>query len=286
LTTPALTNFDHLWDYQNPAATESKFRALLPAAETSADISYLLQLQTQIARTQGLQAHFEECHVTLDRIEEELQKHDLKIVRIRYLLERGRAFNSQGHPDRAKSLFIQAADLAAASSHFNYAIDAAHMVAIVDPDPDAQITWALRALEWIDQHPEQNRWLFTLNNNLGETYRVKEDYENGLACFRRCDHLRPNIFSKKDIAKMLRLLNRADEALATIEPIAIDLKDTNKPDGYIAAEYAECLLATNQPAKAKPQFIEAFRLLEHDSYMLRYEPNELQRYSELVRRLS
>jgi hypothetical protein len=28
-----LTDFDKLWDYRNPAATEEKFRALLPAAQ-------------------------------------------------------------------------------------------------------------------------------------------------------------------------------------------------------------------------------------------------------------
>ncbi|GAC1365533.1 MAG: hypothetical protein NVSMB3_14150 [Acidobacteriaceae bacterium] len=94
-----LPDFDKIWDYGQPAVTEARFRALLPAAEaTGAD--YHLQLLTQIARTQGLQAMdgkpelFAAAHATLDQVERALDS-ARPVVRVRYLLERGRALT---HP--------------------------------------------------------------------------------------------------------------------------------------------------------------------------------------------
>ncbi len=69
---PALPNFDELWDYNKPAETERKFRALLPLAEQSSAPSYLAQLLTQIARAEGLQRKFAAAHQTLDRFQKSL----------------------------------------------------------------------------------------------------------------------------------------------------------------------------------------------------------------------
>src|SRR5215207_4714581 len=88
-----LEDFDKLWDYNDPAATERKFRELLPTAEGSADSSSHAQLLTQIARAQGLQDRFEDAHATLDAVGKMLAA-DMKLARVRYLLERGRVFNS------------------------------------------------------------------------------------------------------------------------------------------------------------------------------------------------
>src|SRR5690606_19946505 len=57
-----LPDFDALWDYSQPAATETKFREILPLAQESGDLSYRLQLETQIARALGLQQKFDEAH--------------------------------------------------------------------------------------------------------------------------------------------------------------------------------------------------------------------------------
>src|SRR5688500_531281 len=81
-----LPDFDKLWDYNDPAATEQKFRALLPQAEASGDPSYRAQLLTQVARAQGLQRKFDDAHATLDQV---VQVDD-SLPRVRYLLERGR----------------------------------------------------------------------------------------------------------------------------------------------------------------------------------------------------
>ena len=127
---PRLPDFDILWDYDHPGATEKKFRELLPAALDSRDLSYLTQLLTQIARAEGLQRKFQDAHNTLDRVEKALLKAEADDeTRVRYLLERGRVFNSSGKRDEARPLFLQALDLAAKSKEDFYAVDAAHMIA-------------------------------------------------------------------------------------------------------------------------------------------------------------
>ena len=100
-------NFDAMWDYQNPDVTEVKFKEILPLLKNSAeftyDAEYHAELLTQIARAQGLQGKFAEAHKTLDEAEKLLTE-DLKTAKVRYLLERGRVYNSSGFSEKAKPL--------------------------------------------------------------------------------------------------------------------------------------------------------------------------------------
>ena len=101
-------DFDKLWDFSNPAATEQKFREVLAAIEGSADRTYRLCLLTQVARTHSLRGTFDQADAILDGVEKELKQHDDSLVRVRYLLERGRTLNSSGKPAQALSLFAHA----------------------------------------------------------------------------------------------------------------------------------------------------------------------------------
>ena len=167
-----LLDFDSLWDYHNAEQTERKFRELVEQAEASGDLSYALQLQTQIAQAQGLQGHFADAHLTLDGVEKQLTT-DVALARVRYLLERGRVFNSADQPARAVPLFVEAWELASGIGAWKFAIDAAHMVAIADADLASQVAWNEKALALIEQHPDQRRWLPAIYNNLGETHRAQ-----------------------------------------------------------------------------------------------------------------
>jgi hypothetical protein len=57
-------DFDSLWDYDGPAGTEAKFRALLPKA--AAGSAYQVELLTHIARSQALQRQFEAAHQDME----------------------------------------------------------------------------------------------------------------------------------------------------------------------------------------------------------------------------
>ncbi|MBZ0292720.1 MAG: hypothetical protein K8L99_09190, partial [Anaerolineae bacterium] len=135
-------DFDSLWDYDDPAATEARFQELLVGTDVPPTSAYWLELLTQIARAQGLQREFDKAHRTLDEIEVQLTAaEELTQVRVRYLLERGRVFNSAGQPDVALPLFKQAWEIARAADVDFYTVDAAHMLAIVEPDAKQQLDW-------------------------------------------------------------------------------------------------------------------------------------------------
>src|SRR5262245_53476156 len=57
------SDFDQLWDYDDPAASEQRFRVLL--LRIAAGTPAYLELVTQIARAQGLQRDFEAAHSTV-----------------------------------------------------------------------------------------------------------------------------------------------------------------------------------------------------------------------------
>ncbi len=286
-TLDPLPDFDRLWDYNHPEVSEQKFRSLLPIAEKSGDLCYQLQLQTQIARSQGMQGNFQACNTTLDAVEKQLIE-SVPVARIRYLLERGRALNSSNHPAEAKPLFTDAWQRAIVAKEDRYAIDAAHMIAIVETDLDQQVSWNRNALAIIEQNPAQRGWLSSILNNLGETYRARKEYDKALDCFEKRAQCflgrgkQPDIFNLKDIARMNRLLNHPDVALSIIEPIAKDLKSKRQPDGYISAEYGQCLVAMKRIDEAKPYLIEAYETLSKDDYMTWYEPDELEHIRQLA----
>ncbi len=49
-----VADFDQLWDYDDPVASEQRFRELLPAAIANGSLSLRVQLLTQIGRAPGL----------------------------------------------------------------------------------------------------------------------------------------------------------------------------------------------------------------------------------------
>src|SRR5689334_3443270 len=127
-TEPA--DFDALWDYDDPVGTETRFRPRL--ASLAPGSAEQVELLTQIARAQGLQRQFEAAHATLDQAQAGLP-HAAARVHIRYLLERGRVFNSSGRKAQASVLFLQAWQRATVAGEDFYAVDAAHMLAISAP---------------------------------------------------------------------------------------------------------------------------------------------------------
>jgi tetratricopeptide (TPR) repeat protein len=284
-----LVDFDALWDYEHPADTETVFRQLLSQAEHNEDRSYLLQLLTQIARTQGLQRHCAEAHATLDRVQLLLTA-DLVQANMRYLLERGRVFNSSGHPDDARSWFQQAWELAQAHTETFYAIDAAHMLAIVAPPAD-QLTWNTIALQLAEAATDEraHRWCGSLYNNLGWTYHNAGHYELALELFQKALHWQ-QVHGKAHeqriaqwcVGRTLRSLRHHTEALALQMALFDEWeRDGGGQDGYVAEEIAECLLVLGRTPKSYFYFALAYSLLVQDPWLVERESERLQRLKQL-----
>ena len=282
-------DFDSLWDYNQPAATETQFRALLPQAEAAGDPAYLAELLTQVARSEGLQRRFADAHRTLDRVERLLPAGRGR-AQVRYLLERGRVHNSAGEPDRARPLFLAAWEQARAQGADFDAIDAAHMLALVVP-PDAALAWNLQALDLTEATPDARakKWLGALYNNIGWTYHDQGDYARALAVFEKglawreaANQPRETRIAQWTVARTLRSLGRVDEALVLQRTLEHAWARAGEADGYVYEELAECLLALGQSEAARPYFALAYDVLSKDPWLVEHEAARLQRLHDLV----
>lgn len=285
------SDFDALWDYEHPDQTEIVFRQLLPQAEYSHGRSYYLQLLTQIARTQSLQRKFVEAHQTLDKVKEELST-ELVTPTIRYLLERGRTFNSSGQPGEALTLFQQAWELA--SKHAEeafFAVDAAHMLAIASDTFEEKVTWNTTALHYAEASTDERArgWCGSLYNNLGWTYHEQGGYERALEYFEKALQWQQEHGAGREvriarwcIGRTLRSLGRVPEALALQEDLLAEWENSGEEqDGYVFEEIAECLLASGRAAESQPYFAQAYGLLSQDSWLVAQEKERLQRLKQL-----
>ncbi len=286
----ALPDFDSLWDYDHPAETETKFRELLPAAETSKNASYHAQLLTQIARTQGLQRKFVEAQETLDQAEQLLTEPDRR-TRVRILLERGRVLNSSGNSSGSKPLFLQAWDLARNSGEDALAVDAAHMVAIVEL-PEKQLDWNLRALDLAEKSgdPRARKWKGSLYNNIGWTLFEGKKYDEALDMFQKALAWRQEQRQAPEariarwcVAKTLRVLNRVEEALTIQKELLNAYDEQSEKSGYVFEEIGECLLLLGRAGEAHDFFRSAYEELSKDQWLVENELARLERLRELAK---
>lgn len=283
-----LPDFDELWDYENPGATEAAFRALLPRAAGSGDRAYHAELLTQIARTEGLGRKFADAHRTLDAVQALLPDGHPR-ARVRYLLERGRVFNSAGDQATARPLFAAAWEQAAAAGETFHAIDAAHMLAIAAP-PEERLTWNLRALALAESATDARSqgWVGSLYNNIGWTHHDTGRYAEALAAFQQAQTWQEARGGPREIriarwavARVLRSLDRVPEALAIQEDLARAAAASGDPAGYVQEELGECLLALGKPDAARAHFARAYILLSPDPWLAAQEPARLARLHAL-----
>jgi len=282
-------DFDKMWDYNDPAETEKKFRALLPEAEKKKDKSYLIELWTQVARTQSLQLKFDKAHEILDKVMKMLKPEHIR-PRIRFMLERGRTYNSSKVPDKARELFEAAYQQADKYGEDNLAIDAVHMLGIVDKG-DESLKWNELAIKMAEETKDEKAkgWLGSLYNNTAWTYHDIGDYNKALELFERNVEWHMERNSKKElgiakwsVARAKRSLGRFEEALKEQEELENWYKEAGiADDGYVFEEIGENLLLMNKPDESKPAFAKAYELLKEDKWLAEYEKDRLDRIKSL-----
>lgn len=286
-----IPEFDKLWDYSNPAETEKKFREILTEVKASGNKSAYLQLLTQIARTLGLQMKFDDAHKLLDEVESQLTD-DLPLPQIRYNLERGRAYNSSKQKDRGKEVFLKAYELALKNKEDNYAVDAAHMLGIIEPAEES-LRWNEIAMEIAEKSDNQkaNNWLGSLYNNTGWTYHDMGDYDKALSLFEKNVqwHTKKNsvkelLIAKWCVARTLRSLNKIDEALNLQMDLLQEYNEKGlTSDGYVCEELGECNLLKGNKEEAQKYFRQAYELLSKDIWLAEYEKERLERIYQISR---
>ena len=281
-------DIDALWNYNDPVASETRFRELLPDAETGDDKGYLVEVLTQIARAQGLQAHFDDAHSTLNRAESLLTP-ELTTAKVRYLLERGRVFNSSGDKTQALPLFMDAWETAKSANEDFYAVDAAHMLAIITDGTDA-MNWHMKAIAYaeVSSQSRARNWLGSLYNNIGWTYFDMGDYPAALDIFRKALVFREeksNVetirITRWCIGKVLRVMGRIDEALTIQQALFTEYDADGEESGYTDEELGECLLVLGRPDEATRHFARAHATLSKDIWLVKNEAERLARLKQL-----
>jgi tetratricopeptide (TPR) repeat protein len=257
----AAVDVDTLWNFSNPAASEQLFRVALSTAQ--ADDA--LVLRSQIARTYSLRGRYEEAHRELDAMQPALPSAGAE-ARVRALLERGRTWRSAGQAQQAQPLFQQAFELADHARLRALAGDALHMLALSASPLDERIQWNRRTADYAfaSDDPKARYWAGPALNNLGtdlrEAQRLPESlraFEEALQAFKHMGRDRAVRVARWQVAHVLRLLGRSDEALAEQLALERDNDAVGAPDGFVYDELA--LLHDSRGDAARAQHYRALR---------------------------
>lgn len=282
------TDFDKLWNFNKPLVTEEKFRDVL-SQSLNEDLDYQLQLKTQIARALGLQRKFEEAHKILDEVKAQFSA-KTEVAEIRYNLERGRLFNSSKLKSEALPYFLKAFAVASVDGQDHFAVDAAHMVAIAETEPEKQMQWNLTAVSLAENSKDEKarNWLGSLYNNIGWTYHSTNRFSEALEIFKKALVFREvkgetsSIrIAKWCIARTYRSLNNLDEALRIQKNLETEFNQGPEKDGYVFEELGELYLLLNQKAESQKYFGLAYDQLNKDEWFKANEVARLARIKEL-----
>jgi tetratricopeptide (TPR) repeat protein len=278
-------DIDAFWEYTDPAASEERFRGALRSAHGDAR----LELLTQIARTYGLRGRFDEAHAVLDGVEAQLG-HAGPRPRIRYLLERGRTYNSGGEKDKARLLFIDAYELGLAAHQEGLAVDAAHMVAITFSGTAEAIAWNQHGLDAAraSEDPKARALIAAMLNNTAWDLHEMGRFVEALSWFEAAREewtargkVAQILIARWAVARCLRSLGRNADALEILRELEAEHAAMGSVDGYVFEEIAENLAALDKPDEARPYFARAFDALSGDPW---FASNEAERLSRLALR--
>jgi tetratricopeptide (TPR) repeat protein len=238
-----------LWDFANPEVSEQRFRAALAAAQPDE----ALILQTKIARSYGLRGDFTRALQILDEMAPALSTAGAE-AQVRHTLELGRCYCSATHPqdsqtaevkERARSLYMQAYELAKANGLDDLGIDALHMMTFVDTAPQEQLGWNEKALALMESstQPAARKWEASLRNNKGYALHQLGRYDEALREFKLALAARERAGKPEEIriahwmmAWTLRAMDRVDEALAIQLRLERECDEAGQPDPYVFEE--------------------------------------------------
>jgi tetratricopeptide (TPR) repeat protein len=253
-----------LWDHSKPEVSEQRFRSAIAGA--SADDALILQ--TQIARTYGIRRDFARAREILADVLPKLPNASAE-ANVRYWLELGRTWSSTTHApesqtaearESARAAYMRAFDLAKAAMLDDLAIDALHMMVAVDTDPDDQLEWNLKALDYMEQstQPEAKAWEGSLRNNVGYALYLAGKYSDALEQFQlslaareKAGRVRGIRIAYWMIALTLRAMGRLQDALAIQLRLEREWDAAGEPDPYVFEELEHLYRALGDESRAQ-----------------------------------
>ena len=276
-----------MWNFNEPAQSEARFRAALATAQGDD----ALILQTQIARSWGLRREFARARELLLQMQRPIPTQmptqmptpmQLRIqpqlsgagseAQVRYALEWGRTWASATHApetqdedarQQARTAFATALTIARQAKLDALAIDAVHMLAFVDTTPADQLKWAQEALALAlaSTQPAAQRWEASIRNNLGYALHQLGRHAEALAEFEQAVLLRQQAPEGSEkaarirvarwmVAWTLRSLQRESEALALQLQLEADNDAAGAPDAYVFEELETLYRSQGDEARA------------------------------------
>ncbi|MBB6628707.1 tetratricopeptide repeat protein [Nocardioides sp. KIGAM211] len=232
-----MTDVTPLWDFDDPAGSERRFREAADQAEGEDR----LVLMTQVARALGLQERYDDGHAVLDDLAPTEPEAAVRVV-----LERGRLLRSGGSPDEARPQFEAAVTTAATEGLDVLHVDALHMLALV-ASPDEQAALHARALDVArrSEDPQARDWDASLLNNVGMAHADAHDFAAALGAFEEALAARERIgdpartrVARWMVAWALRNLGRTDEARERQRALKAELDAAGLQDEYVDEELA------------------------------------------------
>lgn len=277
----SMSPIDSLWDFNDPESSEQRFLAALTSEE---DLGLRAELLTQVARARGLQRRFDEAHETLDEALAAIEPGTR--AEVRYMLERGRVINSSGGRIASRQVFHQALEAATAISEDGLAVDAAHMIAIVE-DGDKSLEWNLRAIQLAEasDKPDARKWLASLYNNtawsLFDLGRLQEAYEAFVKARAQREangQLEQERIARWCIARCLREMGHQDKATK----MQIQLLEEDPDSGFVHEELAELYASEGETKASAAHAKKALEKLEADVWFSESNPERLERLRFLI----
>jgi tetratricopeptide (TPR) repeat protein len=166
---------------------------------------------------------------------------------VRVALERGRTLRSSGRLAESAPLFARAFALADRAGLERLAADALHMSALAAPSLEERLAWNRRTIDYARRatDPRARGWDAAALNNMGSDLRDAGRLAESLGAFRealvayerkgRADDVR---FARWQVANVLRLTGRIDDALSMQTELERDAAAAGEPDAEVYDELA------------------------------------------------
>jgi len=241
-----------LWDFSDPKISETRFRQAM--VEASADDRLILL--TQVARSYGLRKEFSEARDILASIEPSISQASAE-AQTHYRLELGRTYASPAHSKesrtvendkKAKDSYMSAFETAKNAHLDTLAIDALHMMPFVASEPESQLKWNLKAIDYMERSSQADakRWEGSLRNNLGYAKHLSGEYDDALTQFQlslaaydrdgKVDAVR---IAHWMIAWTLRAQKKYPQAIEIQLRLEREFQDAGNPDPYVFEELVQ-----------------------------------------------
>jgi tetratricopeptide (TPR) repeat protein len=289
-----LTPIRDVWDFGDPAASETRFRALAAEAEAEGHGAYAAEAMTQVARTFSLRGEFDQANAILDEVDAGPFA-GVPVVRVRSLLERGRTLNSSGERVAALRIFDEAYRTAIDAGEHFLAGDAMHMAGIAS-NLDGEEIWLQRLQDYANGRAGSYRdgaqyWLGPMHNNLGWSYMTAERYEDAYRQFElsRASYARTEgkryetLIADYARGHALRFLDRCAVALPlqeqTFEAIRAEFETE---DEYVAEEIALCRAALGDTDGARAPAALAYEAFSQQDWFVESEADRLEALRQLA----